>query len=65
MRRDLIILLKPDVFIILGPGTTLAGATAQSLIRSKWRGWNSKLDFQKQSQDQPRLLLKATMQAPH
>ena len=55
----------PDVFIILGPGTTLAGATTQALIRSKWRGWNSKLDFQKESQDQPRLLLKATMQAPH
>ena len=30
----------PDVFIILGPGTTLGGATAQALIRSNWRGWN-------------------------
>ncbi|MDB2391268.1 ACP S-malonyltransferase [Alphaproteobacteria bacterium] len=53
----------PDVFIILGPGTTLGGATAQALILSNWRGWDSKLDFQKDSEDQPRLLLKATMQA--
>ncbi|MEJ6707432.1 MAG: ACP S-malonyltransferase [Amylibacter sp.] len=54
--------LMPDVFIILGPGTTLGGATAQALIRSNWRGWNSKLDFQKETQDQPRLLSMATMQ---
>ena len=51
----------PDVFIILGPGTTLGGATAQALIRSNWRGWNSKLDFQKETQNQPRLLSMATM----
>ena len=55
--------LMPDVFIILGPGTTLGGATAQALIRSNWRGWSSKLDFQKETQDQPRLLSMATMQA--
>jgi len=53
--------LMPDVFIILGPGTTLIGATAQALIRSNWRGWNSKLDVQKKTQGQPRLLSMATM----
>ena len=53
----------PDVFIILGPGTTLGGATAQALIQANWRGWNSKLDFEKEAQDQPRLLLQAIMHA--
>ena len=53
----------PDVFIVLGPGTTLGGATAQALIRANWRGWRSKLDFQQESQTQPRLLLHATMHA--
>ena len=56
---------KPDVFIILSPVTTLTGTTAQALIRSKWRGWNFKLNFEKESQDQPRLLWKATMQPTH
>lgn len=53
----------PDVFIVLGPGTTLGGATAQALIRANWRGWRSKLDFQQESQTQPRLLLQAKMHA--
>ena len=38
--------LMPDVFIILGPGTTLRGVTAQSLIQCRWRNWSSKDDFQ-------------------
>lgn len=53
----------PDVFIVLGPGTTLGGATAQALIRANWRGWRSKVDFQQESQTQPRLLLQAKMHA--
>ena len=53
----------PDVFIVLGPGTTLGGATAQALIQANWRGWRSKVDFQKEAQTQPRLLLQATMHA--
>ena len=53
----------PDVFIVLGPGTTLGGATAQALIQTNWRGWRSKLDFQQESQTQPRLLLQAKMHA--
>ena len=46
----------PDVFILLGPGTTLGGATAQSLIRCGWRGWQSKADFQAAAVDKPQLL---------
>jgi [acyl-carrier-protein] S-malonyltransferase len=48
--------LMPDVFIILGPGTTLGGATAQSLIRCGWRDWASKTQFQAAAVDQQRLL---------
>ncbi len=36
----------PDLFIITGPGTTLGGAVAQSLILAEWRGMTSKQDFQ-------------------
>jgi len=53
----------PDVFIVLGPGTTLGGATAQALIQANWRGWRSKLDFEQEAQTQPRLLLQAKMHA--
>ncbi len=48
--------LMPDVFIILGPGTTLGGAVAQSLIRCNWRGWADKTSFQTAQSDIPRLL---------
>ncbi|WP_372884486.1 ACP S-malonyltransferase [Shimia sp.] len=48
--------LMPDVFILLGPGTTLGGAVAQSLILSGWRGWGSKADFTARQQGRPRLL---------
>lgn len=37
----------PDCFIVAGPGTTLGGAVAQSLIRANWRGLTSKSDFQR------------------
>lgn len=37
----------PDYFIVPGPGTTLGGAVAQSLIRANWRGLASKADFQR------------------
>ena len=36
----------PDLFIILGPGTTLGGAAAQALICASWRGMAGKGDFQ-------------------
>lgn len=35
----------PDLFIIAGPGTTLGGAVAQSLIRTRWRGMQDKGNF--------------------
>jgi acyl transferase domain-containing protein len=36
----------PDLFIITGPGNTLGGAVAQSLIAADWRSMGSKADFQ-------------------
>ncbi|MBS3978494.1 MAG: ACP S-malonyltransferase [Rhodobacteraceae bacterium] len=37
----------PDLFIVTGPGTTLGGAVAQSLILAQWRGMAARADFQK------------------
>jgi len=36
----------PDLFIVTGPGTTMGGAVAQSLILAGWRGMTCKADFQ-------------------
>lgn len=36
----------PDMFIVAGPGDTLGGAVAQSLICAGWLGMSSKDDFQ-------------------
>ncbi len=42
----------PDKLIILGPGTSLGGATGQSLIKHNWVDLNNKADFiNKQKQD--------------
>ena len=46
----------PDLFIVTGPGTTLGGAIAQSLILAGWRGMASKDDFT-DLQDRAPLLL--------
>ena len=47
----------PDVFIVLGPGTTLGGATAQSLLAANWRGLRNKTDFKvAQESNCPRLI---------
>lgn len=46
----------PDVFIILGPGTTLGGAVAQSLILADWRGMTSKDDFRSRQEKEPLLV---------
>jgi [acyl-carrier-protein] S-malonyltransferase len=35
----------PDKLIVLGPGTTLGGAVAQSLIQHNWLGLQNKQDF--------------------
>ena len=46
----------PDYFIVPGPGTTLGGAVAQSLIRDNWRGLASKPDFQRLQAEDPFLI---------
>lgn len=46
----------PDAIIVLGPGTTLGGAVAQSLIGIGWRGLHSKSDFQALQRTTPYLL---------
>lgn len=46
----------PDVFIVTGPGTTLGGAVAQSLIAAGWRGMGSKADFQTRQAETPLLI---------
>ncbi|MCB1478238.1 MAG: ACP S-malonyltransferase [Tepidamorphaceae bacterium] len=45
----------PDMFIITGPGTTLGGAVAQSLILAGWLGMGSKDDFRTQQDKAPLL----------
>ncbi|QUD86156.1 hypothetical protein [Phenylobacterium montanum] len=46
----------PDIFIVTGPGATLGGAIAQSLILSGWRGLGSKADFQARQATAPLLI---------
>ncbi len=47
----------PDQLILLGPGTALGGAVAQSLIEINWHGLSSKADFTAlQASDSPFLL---------
>ncbi len=46
----------PDYFIVAGPGTTLGGAVAQSLIRANWRGLSSKAGFQQMQAETPFLI---------
>ena len=46
----------PDLFIVPGPGTTLGGAVAQSLIQAGWLGLASKADFQARQASNPLLV---------
>lgn len=46
----------PDLFVILGPGTTLGGAVAQSLILAQWRGLASRDDFRAWQEGHPLLV---------
>lgn len=48
--------LMPDVFIVLGPGATLGGAVAQSLISARWRGLSDKAGFKAQQAVGPVLI---------
>ena len=46
----------PDKLIILGPGATLGGAVAQSLIRHEWLNLTNKADFIAQQKNAPFIL---------
>lgn len=46
----------PDVVIILGPGATLGGAVAQTLIARGWRGLTSKSEFMERQASNPLVL---------
>ncbi|WP_230291318.1 ACP S-malonyltransferase [Croceicoccus sp. Ery5] len=50
----------PDLFVVLGPGTTLGGAVAQSLIVAGWQSMASKQDFRR-VQDRSGLLVSMGM----
>ena len=43
----------PDVFIVLGPGSTMGAPTAQSLIELDWHGLTSKTDFLERQHNDP------------
>jgi [acyl-carrier-protein] S-malonyltransferase len=46
----------PDKLIILGPGATLGGAVAQSLIPHDWQGMSCKQDFIERQKSDPFIL---------
>jgi [acyl-carrier-protein] S-malonyltransferase len=46
----------PDVFVVTGPGDTLGGAVAQSLIRIGWKGLDSKSSFRTRQKQDPVML---------
>ncbi|MEX1235321.1 MAG: ACP S-malonyltransferase [Roseovarius sp.] len=46
----------PDMFIIAGPGTTLGGSVAQSLIACNWQGLGDKAAFQIRQDEAPFLV---------
>ncbi|PVA10313.1 acyl carrier protein [Pelagivirga sediminicola] len=46
----------PDMFIVTGPGNTLGGAVAQSLVAAGWGGMDSKEAFQARQADTPLLV---------
>ncbi|MCG7520933.1 ACP S-malonyltransferase [Ruegeria sp. Ofav3-42] len=46
----------PDLFIVTGPGATLGGAVAQSLVLADWGGMGDKAAFQAKQDAQPFLI---------
>jgi hypothetical protein len=46
----------PDIVIVLGPGETLGGAVAQSLIGVNWLGMESKAEFIRRQAGDPFVL---------
>lgn len=43
----------PDLFIVTGPGATLSGAVAQSLVLANWHGMSDKAAFQARQEEDP------------
>ena len=46
----------PDVFIVLGPGTTLGAPVAQTLIAQNWQNLENKTAFKARQSDNPIIL---------
>ncbi|MBE1297978.1 ACP S-malonyltransferase [Phycobacter azelaicus] len=46
----------PDLFIVTGPGTTLGGAVAQSLVHTGWQRMTGKEAFKKRQAETPLLI---------
>ncbi|WP_037308977.1 ACP S-malonyltransferase [Ruegeria halocynthiae] len=46
----------PDLFIVTGPGATLGGAVAQSLVLADWQGMSDKAAFQARQDANPLLV---------
>lgn len=46
----------PDLFVVTGPGTTLGGAVAQSLVLADWRGMGDKTAFKARQEREPVLV---------
>ncbi len=46
----------PDLFIVTGPGATLGGAVAQSLVLANWQGMADKAAFQGRQEAEPLLI---------
>lgn len=46
----------PDLVIVTGPGTTLGGAVAQSMVLANWHGMRGKADFQALQAEAPCLV---------
>lgn len=46
----------PDCVIVLGPGNTLGGATAQAMLACDWHGMSTKADFSERQASDPYLL---------
>lgn len=49
----------PEVLVLLGPGSNLGGAIAQTLIAEGWAGLHSRSDFMARQADDPLLLAMA------
>ncbi len=46
----------PDLFIVMGPGTTLGGSVAQVLVAADWRGMSDRAAFDRKQAETPVLV---------